>query len=168
MLVFWPQTSSLHTVTNKFLLFINYTVCGFCNSSTEGLRNSLSWWPTAGQWLTDVTNKRPAHWSQGGSFHTAMMLQSSPRASLHQLRPRPCLAPSSALFSFSLYLFPESISLINHRHLNFHFRLFFEGTPGASLVAQLVKNSSAMWETWVRFLGWEDPLEKGMVTMPVF
>ena len=31
----------------------------------------------------------------------------------------------------------------------------------ASLVAQLVKNPPAMWETWVRSLGWEDPLEKG-------
>ena len=34
----------------------------------------------------------------------------------------------------------------------------------ASLVAQLVKNPSAMWETWVRSLGWEDPLEEGTVT----
>ena len=34
----------------------------------------------------------------------------------------------------------------------------------ASLVAQLVKNLSAMWETWVQSLGWEDPLEKGMAT----
>ena len=31
----------------------------------------------------------------------------------------------------------------------------------ASLVAQLVKNPPAMQETWVWFLGWEDPLEKG-------
>ena len=31
----------------------------------------------------------------------------------------------------------------------------------ASLVAQLVKNPPAMRETWVRSLGWEDPLEKG-------
>ena len=31
---------------------------------------------------------------------------------------------------------------------------------GASLIAQLVKNPSAMLETWVRSLGWEDPLEK--------
>ena len=31
----------------------------------------------------------------------------------------------------------------------------------ASLVAQLVKNPPAMWETLVQFLGWEDPLEKG-------
>ena len=34
----------------------------------------------------------------------------------------------------------------------------------AFLVAQLVKNLPAMWETWVRSLGWEDPLEKGMAT----
>ena len=33
-----------------------------------------------------------------------------------------------------------------------------------SLVAQLVKNPPAMWETWLRSLGWEDPLEKGKVT----
>ena len=31
----------------------------------------------------------------------------------------------------------------------------------ASLVAQLVKNPPAMWETWVRSFDWEDPLEKG-------
>ena len=30
------------------------------------------------------------------------------------------------------------------------------------LMAQLVKNPPAMWETWVQSLGWEDPLEKGM------
>ena len=34
----------------------------------------------------------------------------------------------------------------------------------ASLVAHLVKNLPAMWETWVRSLGWEDPLEKGKAT----
>ena len=31
----------------------------------------------------------------------------------------------------------------------------------ASLVAQLVKNPPAMWETRVRSLGWQDPLERG-------
>jgi len=36
--------------------------------------------------------------------------------------------------------------------------------PWASLVAQLVKNPLAMWETWVRSLGWEDSLEKGTAT----
>ena len=33
-----------------------------------------------------------------------------------------------------------------------------------SLIAQLVKNMSEIWETWVWFLDWEDPLEKGKAT----
>ena len=37
-------------------------------------------------------------------------------------------------------------------------------TPGASLVAQSVKNLPAVQETHVRSLGWEDPLEKEMAT----
>ena len=28
----------------------------------------------------------------------------------------------------------------------------------------MVKNLPAVWETWVRSLGWEDPLERGMAT----
>ena len=35
----------------------------------------------------------------------------------------------------------------------------------ASLVAQLVKNPPAMQKTWVQYLGWEDPLEKGKATL---
>ena len=35
---------------------------------------------------------------------------------------------------------------------------------GQTLVAQMVKNLPAMQETQVRFLGWEDPLEKEMAT----
>ena len=42
------------------------------------------------------------------------------------------------------------------------------GFPGkwgwASLVAQTVKSLPAVWETWVRSLGWEDLLEKEMAT----
>ena len=34
----------------------------------------------------------------------------------------------------------------------------------ASLVPQMVKNLPALQETWVRFLGWEDPLEEGRAT----
>ena len=33
-----------------------------------------------------------------------------------------------------------------------------------SLVALMVKHLPTMWETWVRSLGWEDPLEKEMAT----
>ena len=35
---------------------------------------------------------------------------------------------------------------------------------GYSLVAQMIKNPPAMRESWVKSLGWEDPLEKGMAT----
>ena len=35
----------------------------------------------------------------------------------------------------------------------------YEGFPG-----KLVKDPPAMWEIWVRSLGWEDPLEKGTAT----
>ena len=31
-------------------------------------------------------------------------------------------------------------------------------------MAQMVKNPPAVQETWVRSLGWEDPLEEGMAT----
>ena len=34
----------------------------------------------------------------------------------------------------------------------------------ASLIAQLVNNLPTMQETWVEFLGWENPLEKEMAT----
>ena len=34
----------------------------------------------------------------------------------------------------------------------------------ASLVVQLVMNLPSVWETWVRSLGWKDPLEKGKAT----
>ena len=43
-------------------------------------------------------------------------------------------------------------------NISFHFIL------GTFLMAQVVKNSPAMWETWVRSLGWEDPLGKGKAT----
>ena len=40
----------------------------------------------------------------------------------------------------------------------------FYPVPWASLVAELVKNSPAMWETSVQSLGWEDPLEEEVTT----
>ena len=59
----------------------------------------------------------------------------------------------------------------NHHvvHLKYITIWFVNCTPiWASLVAQLVKNPPAVWETWVRSLGWEDPLEKGTATHSVF
>ena len=43
--------------------------------------------------------------------------------------------------------------------------LLWQANSRAFLVAQMVKNPPAMWETWVWSLGWEDLLEKGT---PVF
>ena len=41
-------------------------------------------------------------------------------------------------------------------------------TDLASLVAQIIKTLPTMQETWVRSLGWEDPLEERVATHPVF
>ena len=57
-----------------------------------------------------------------------------------------------SLFFFYFYLF-----------LFFHF-VGASLVVRASLVAHMVKNLLAMQETWVQYLGQEDPLEKGMVT----
>ena len=48
--------------------------------------------------------------------------------------------------------------------LSFKCHLFEITRLSASLVAQMVKRLPAMWETRVRSLGWEDPLEKEMTT----
>ena len=39
-----------------------------------------------------------------------------------------------------------------------------KGKYSKSLLVALVKNPPATWETWVRSLGWGDPLEKGKAT----
>ena len=46
--------------------------------------------------------------------------------------------------------------------LEWIFRVNYTEYIWASLVAQMVKRLPAMWETQVRFLGWEGPLEKEM------
>ena len=51
---------------------------------------------------------------------------------------------------------------------NLHFHKRALSSLRAPLVAQLVKNLPATWETWVQLLGWEDPLEEEMATTPVF
>ena len=53
------------------------------------------------------------------------------------------------------------IILINRSRICFPHFIYLKLNTRASLVAQLVKNPSAMQETPVLFLGREDPLEKG-------
>ena len=47
---------------------------------------------------------------------------------------------------------------------NILLRIFASMPIRASLVAHLVKNLPAMWETCVPSLSWKDPLEKGLAT----
>ena len=48
-------------------------------------------------------------------------------------------------------------------------RLYILEWLGRWVVAQMVENLPAMWETWVRPLGWEDPLEeRAWQSTPVF
>ena len=47
---------------------------------------------------------------------------------------------------------------------NFPFLVNLRSSRLYSLIAQLVKNLPAVQETWVQFLGWEDPPEKEMAT----
>ena len=70
-----------------------------------------------------------------------------------------------SLFNFS-YLNRYIVISRDGFNLNLSGRSAGEGIgySWASLVAQLVKNPPAMRETWVQSLGWEDSLEKGMVT----
>ena len=42
--------------------------------------------------------------------------------------------------------------------------MYFVSSSKPSLVAQMVKNLPAMQKTWIQSLGWEDSLEKEMVT----
>ena len=48
-----------------------------------------------------------------------------------------------------------------HKHIYTFWGAYFENMR-SSLIAQLVNHLPAMQETWVRFLGGEDPLEEGM------
>ena len=52
----------------------------------------------------------------------------------------------------------EDIKRSEDRLFNRGYAIFMEN------VAQMIKRLSTMWEIWVRFLGWEDPLEKEMAT----
>ena len=58
-----------------------------------------------------------------------------------------------------IYSWQESLLMINEYEGEISAAIFW-----ASLLAQLVKNLPAMWETWVQSLGCKDPLEKRKTT----
>ena len=63
-----------------------------------------------------------------------------------------CICSLSSIYTFNSYI-------LFHRN-----KLYSVREGRTSLVVQTVKNLPAMQETWVRSLGWEDPLEEGMAT----
>ena len=67
----------------------------------------------------------------------------------------------SLLLVFILFFFPVFLERQNYLWPS-KWEIRGEVSDGASLVAQVVKNLPAIWETWVRFLDWEDLLEEGM------
>ena len=77
-------------------------------------------------------------------------------------------------FSFSVSPSSDYSGLISFRIDWFDLLVFTDDLPQffrntevsveASLVAQIIKNPPALWETWIWSLGWEDPLEKEMAT----
>ena len=62
------------------------------------------------------------------------------------------------------YLLNPGIELVSLMPPALAAGFFTTSTPWASLEVQMVKNLPVMQETWVQSLGWEDPLEKGIVT----
>ena len=75
----------------------------------------------------------------------------------------PGLKPGSTAVQVDRCWFNSWVGKIPWRGIGYPFQYSW-----ASLVAQTVKNLPAVlpavWETWVQSLGWEDPLEEGMVT----
>ena len=76
----------------------------------------------------------------------------------YKIFPSPKINSIKSFKSISFWPFKMNIM-----HLSLLFKCTFI-EKCASLVAQLVKNPPATWETWVRSLGWGDPLEKGKST----
>ena len=60
--------------------------------------------------------------------------------------------------------FLEEVKNINSKMRNYDLDGIFITSPIYTKLSQRVKDLPATRETWIRSLGWEDPLEKGMVT----
>ena len=66
------------------------------------------------------------------------------------------------IFRFYHIVCCEEVTKIGNTRLRIMLERFW-----ASLVVQLVKNPPAMCETWIYFLGWEDPLQRERLPTPV-
>ena len=120
-----------------------------------------------------VQQDRCLHKTRGWEVPCVACLSAFPRKPVHlrdpQLEPGSCISQpwcsctwppvnpqlAEPFYGLSLLLWFVVTSTTN---------FVFHGFIRAPLVAQMVKNSPAMQETCVWFLGWEDPLEEGMAT----
>ena len=114
------------------------------------------WAPRAGQ--------------QEHSGARACFFQNSSELAFQEQMPTKYSIPSShpSLSSFlNFYSFSrQNLCRVKKSNSLKECRIEIKSSSQRCLVAQLVKNPPTMWETWVRFLGWEDPLEKGRATHP--
>ena len=104
-------------------------------------------------------------WTLHCSFSGLRLFLSHPRwvfvlliDPLHQVCPPDFGPASQSCKQCAAVNLPDHMSLLGSMHITCG---HLEVTISSSLVAQVVNNLPAMQETWVRSLGWEDPLEKG-------
>ena len=83
---------------------------------------------------------------------------------LHEMLKTTATCTSLLITDVDLALLTLTLLLSSFLIANFSLLLSGKLLLWAFLVAQMVKNLPAMQETWVQFLGQEDPLEKGMPT----
>ena len=75
----------------------------------------------------------------------------------------PVVQSSSALVAVSLWVVAHTVDL-KCLFIVILTCISLMINDNASLAARMVKKLPAVWETWVRSLGWEDPLGKEMAT----
>ena len=113
--------------------------------------------------VTNPSKLKCSHWNQSPQFKPnpeswANGSSSGDRTTVAQAKTWAISDTFSNLINHEVLLIWPTISF------GIHLLLLLPDTCWASLVAQTEKNLPVMWETWVRSLGWEDPLEKEVAT----
>ena len=152
------ETFSSLMVGKSVPCFIIRFQCSFRILSQFGMQEYLLALSSSNRLCCLFTSRQQALWSLSGA-----------RLYLWDKQKETGLAHNSSPKPGSLCLQPQAFSVCPHSHqsgfcLCCLFIWVLICLLWASLVAQLVKDLPAMWETWVRSLVWEDPLEKEKAT----
>ena len=121
--------------------------------------------------VNPIANHQPLwlQWSYIRYF--AFKASSSPLSKLHNAKVRFYFPLNNnhlykKFNDISLFIeFSNLLTLLIHFSCNFGLD---QHGLWPSLVDQMVKNLPTMWETWVRYLGWEDPVEVNMTLSSIF